>query len=91
MTESDGFYKSVEKDGSATTVFVPAGIIKVTDTNCYISTENTDIAAGDKLIKPDSNETCEVSNKEKLLGVYNINKGYTVFRTLYLSPIHQQF
>ena len=87
----DGFYKSVEKDGSATIVFVPAGIIKVTDTNCYISTENTDIAAGDKLIKPDSNETCEVSNKEKLLGVYNINKGYTVFKTVDVLGSNKEF
>lgn len=32
------------------------------------------------LIKPDSDETCTLKEKEKLRGVYNINKGYAVFR-----------
>ena len=88
---SDGFYKQVDKDGTTSTVFVPEDIIKITDTNCYISTENKDIASGDKLIKPDSNEIFEVSNKEKLLGVYNINKGYTVFKNIDILGSNKQF
>lgn len=88
---SDGFYKEVDKDGNVSTVFVPAEIIKVTDVNCYISTENKDIASGDKLIKPDSNEIFEVSNKEKLLGVYNINKGYTIFKTIDIIGSNKEF
>ncbi len=88
---SDGFYKQVDKDGTTSTVFVPEDIIKITDTNCYISTENKDIASGDKLIKPDSNEIFEVSNKEKLLGVYNINKGYTVFKNIDILGSNKEF
>ena len=88
---SDGFYKQVDKDGTTSTVFVPEVIIKITDTNCYISTENKDIASGDKLIKPDSNEIFEVSNKEKLLGVYNINKGYTVFKNIDILGSNKEF
>ena len=88
---SDGFYKQVDKDGTISTVFVPEDIIKVTDANCYISTENKDIASGDKLIKPDSNEIFEVSNKEKLLGVYNINKGYTVFKNIDILGSNKEF
>ena len=88
---SDGFYKQVDKDGTTSTVFVPEDIIKVTDANCYISTENKDIASGDKLIKPDSNEIFEVSNKEKLLGVYNINKGYTVFKNIDILGSNKEF
>ena len=88
---SDGFYKQVDKDGTTSTVFVPEDIIKITDTNCYISTENKDIASGDKLIKPDSNEIFEVSSKEKLLGVYNINKGYTVFKNIDILGSNKEF
>ena len=88
---SDGFYKQVDKDGTTSTVFVPEDIIKITDTNCYISTENKDIASGDKLIKPDSNEMFEVSNKEKLLGVYNINKGFTVFKNIDILGSNKEF
>lgn len=88
---SDGFYKQVDKDGTTSTVFVPEDIIKITDANCYISTENKDIASGDKLIKPDSNDIFEVSNKEKLLGVYNINKGYTVFKNIDILGSNKEF
>ena len=88
---SDGFYKQVDKDGTTSTVFVPEDIIKITDANCYISTENKDIVSGDKLIKPDSNDIFEVSNKEKLLGVYNINKGYTVFRNIDILGSNKEF
>lgn len=88
---SDGFYKSVDKDGVSSTVFIPADIVKITDTNCYISAEGKDIVSGDKLIKPDSNETYEISNKEKLLGVYNINKGYTVFKTIDILSSNKEF
>ena len=88
---SDGFYKQVDKDGTTSTVFVPEDIIKITDANCYISTENKDIASGDKLIKPDSNEIFEVSNKEKLLGVYNINKGFTVFKNIDILGSNKEF
>ena len=88
---SDGFYKQVDKDGTTSTVFVPEDIIKITDANCYISTENKDIVSGDKLIKPDSNEIFEVSNKEKLLGVYNINKGYTVFKNIDILGSNKEF
>ena len=88
---SDGFYKQVDKDGTTSTVFVPEDIIKITDANCYISTENKDIVSGDKLIKPDSNEIFEVSNKEKLLGVYNINKGFTVFKNIDILGSNKEF
>lgn len=35
-----------------------------------------------KLIKPDSKETYELKEKKSLKGVYNINKGYAVFKQI---------
>lgn len=87
----DGFYKEVDNDGSATTVFVPVEIIKETDINCYINIDNDEIKKGTKLIKPDSSETYEVANTEKLLGVYNINKGYTIFKTIDIIGSNKEF
>ena len=88
---SDGFYKEVESDGVVSTVFVPADIIKVTGAFCYISTDNANIVSGDKLIKPDSIEEYVVDAKEKLLGVYNINKGYTVFKTIDILNSNKEY
>ena len=34
------------------------------------------------LIKPDSKETCPLKETAKLKGVYNINKGYAVFKQI---------
>lgn len=44
----------------------------------YISREDLD--DGDVLIRPDSTETYTVGKKGKLKGVYNINRGYAVFK-----------
>ena len=35
---------------------------------------------GTVLLKPDSGDTCTLKEKDSLSGVYNINKGYAVFR-----------
>ena len=35
---------------------------------------------GTVLVRPDSSETLQLSKTEPLKGVYNINKGYAVFR-----------
>ena len=87
----DGFYKEVDNDGVSSTVFVPADITKVTDKNCYIDKNNEDIKSGTKIIKPDSNEIYEVSNTEKLLGVYNIDKGYTTFKIIDIIGSNKEF
>ena len=81
----------MDNDGSVTTVFVPMEIIKETDSNCYINIDNDEIKKGTKLIKPDSSETYEVTNTEKLLGVYNINKGYTIFKTIDIIGSNKEF
>ena len=39
-------------------------------------------AKGDILIKNDSTERCAINATQKLMGVYNINNGYTVFRQI---------
>lgn len=43
-----------------------------------------DLKEGDVLVMPDSQETCQVRETKKLEGVYNINKGYAVFRQIHI-------
>ncbi|TCS82887.1 HlyD family efflux transporter periplasmic adaptor subunit [Muricomes intestini] len=62
-----------------TAVFQTADIYKSTkDKKVYLSP--LEIKAGTVLIKPESSETMELSETKALKGVYNINKGYAVFR-----------
>ncbi len=44
----------------------------------YISEEK--IKRGDRIVRTDSSERYEIRNTAKLRGVYNINRGYAVFR-----------
>ena len=46
------------------------------------STSKKKLENGDLLIKTDSTERYQVGQTEKLSGVYNINKGYTIFRNI---------
>lgn len=48
-----------------------------TDT-CYL--DATAFKKGTTILKPDSGDTCELNKTDKLNGVYNVNKGYAVFR-----------
>ena len=64
-----------------TTEFVSPTIYYTTDDYYYIDSEN--VTAGDILVKPDSNETYRVgSDTATLKGVYNVNKGYAVFKQI---------
>lgn len=73
-----GLYVEDEETGKIT--FVPTSIFHEEDTSYYISQEGID--NGTILKKPDSNETYEVNKQEQLEGVYNINKGYAVFKQI---------
>jgi hypothetical protein len=69
-----------QEDGN-TTSFVSPTIYYETEDAYYIDSEY--LSAEDVLIKPDSKATYKVrSNTDKLKGVYNINKGYAVFKQI---------
>lgn len=69
--------ESYEADGSVQQKFVKTNIVARTDEYAYISKEA--FAAGNVLINPDSKERFNIGKTDNLKGVYNINKGYTVF------------
>lgn len=70
-----------DKNGKTATEFVSPTIYYETEDYCYIDSEK--VTAGERLIKPDSNETYTVgSDTATLKGVYNVNKGYAVFKQI---------
>lgn len=80
-----GFLKETYDQGNVTTVFVPTEIFYEKDGKCYLdASEDAQIQAGDYLIKPDSDpqERFQVGETAELEGVYNINKGYAVFKQI---------
>lgn len=74
---SDGFL--VQEDGNA--VFYPAEIYDISEDG-YLYVNPKDFKENMVLIKPESTETSVLKTKRSLKGVYNINKGYAVFRKI---------
>ena len=96
-----GFYReTVAQDGSGTsTEFVPTDIYRIDDQYCYLSipdeNDSTSIRTNNILVRPegvasgqlDSTTTYPVGPVKSLKGVYNINRGYCIFRQI--VPIEQ--
>ena len=60
--------------------FIPITIFYQTEDYIYLSQD--DIKYGDLIVKTGSTERYEIHEEDKLKGVYNINKGYAVFRQI---------
>ncbi|KAB0577917.1 hypothetical protein F7P78_04075 [Fusobacterium naviforme] len=78
-----GFLKESYQDGNVSAVFTPAEIFYESEDSCYIDvSEGSSIREGDYLIKPESGERYQIAASAALEGVYNINKGYAVFKQI---------
>ena len=102
LTQSEdrtGFMKQTTlEDGSSTVEFVSPTIYYKDDQYAYVDPEEEDFStskkklqSGDLLIKSDSGEFYQVGQTEKLQGVYNINKGYTVFRQIQVLYENEEY
>lgn len=73
--------EAVDDEGNPTTEFIETSIYSETDTAYYL--DNSELRAGDYLIKPDSSDDkYNVRLTDTLVGVYNINKGYAEFKEI---------
>lgn len=93
-SSSDGFMKETysEQDGSSSIVFVPTTIYDSRDGYYYIeASDKSTITAGDYLVKPGSTERFQVGQTAPLDGVYNINKGYAVFRQVKITTSNDEY
>lgn len=78
-----GFNKEVYSESGTSIVFVPATIYYSEGDNYYIEMGGENgFNAGDYIVKPDSTDRYQIGASASLQGVYNINKGYAVFKQI---------
>lgn len=82
--------EKTDKDGTQTTEFINPTIYYRTEDFCYIDSEY--VQAGDVILKPDSMDKYHVGDDTAILqGVYNINKGYAVFKQIELLLQNEEY
>ncbi|WP_310603885.1 HlyD family efflux transporter periplasmic adaptor subunit [Anaerosporobacter sp.] len=80
-TSAVGVVKQVyAENGEQTYPFVPTEIYYQDDDFCYV--DKFSLSAGDIIKNVETQETYTISETDKLEGVYNVNKGYCVFRRI---------
>lgn len=81
-SDRDGLLiERTDDKGNTLTEFVAPTIYYETEDTYYIDSE--DVSVNDKVLKSDSSETYRIgADTAKLKGVYNINKGYAVFKQI---------
>ena len=90
-SDADGLLiEKTDKDGNPITEFINPTIYYRTEHVCYIDSEF--VQAGDRIIKPDSADKYTIGNDTATLqGVYNINKGYAVFKQIEIMLQNEEY
>ena len=88
-SSEDGFYLQALVDGQARPSFKETIVYGKDDEYCYVDT--TAFSVGDYLIKPDTNETYLIRNKVSFPVVYNLNKGYAVFKMVEILTKNEEY
>ena len=90
--------QTIGEDGSSQAEFVNCTIYYQDEEYAYVdpkeenfSTSEKLLQNGDLLIRTDSAEFYQVGQTAKLTGVYNINKGYTVFRQIQILYENEEY
>lgn len=77
-------------DGKMSQVFVTPTIYYESDTAYYVDSE--EVSKGDVIIKNDSSESYSIgTDTDSLQGVYNINKGYAVFKQINILYQNEEY
>lgn len=78
-----GFNREIYLASGITVEFVPTEIYYSQDGNYYIEIGGENgFNQGDYIVKPDSADRYQIGVSASLQGVYNINKGYAVFKQI---------
>lgn len=90
-SNADGLLiEKTDKNGNQTTEFIAPTIYYQTEEFCYIDSEY--VQAGYRIIKPDSNDKYTIGyDTATLQGVYNINKGYAVFKQIEIMFQNEEY
>lgn len=89
-SSSSGVLKvNKDKKGKETIEFITTDLYKETEKAYYIS--ESDLSVGDVLQKQGSSDLYTIEDTAKLKGVYNINKGYAVFKLIQISAKNEEY
>lgn len=87
-----GFRKETYADGKTVGVITPCTIYYADDEYYYVDAgANSELKAGDFLTKDDSEERYQIGMTQTVQGVYNINRGYTVFRKIDILSSNDEY
>lgn len=87
-----GFMKEVYSDAGTSVEFVPTELYYSNDEYYYIDmSEKSPLNAGDYVVKPNSTERWQLGQNASLQGVYNINKGYAVFKQIDILKSNDEY
>ena len=81
--------ETYDTDGSAITKYITATVYDKTDTDYYVDTGLFE--ESDYVLMKDSSKRYQVSDTKSLIGVYNINKGYAVFREITIIDENEEY
>lgn len=88
--DSDVSYGILVQNDSGSVDYIRPTIYYETDDTYYI--DNESVSGSDLLVKPDSQETYRVGSSVKSLkGVYNVNKGYAVFKRIEILSSNEDY
>lgn len=91
-SQDSGFQKEVYSENGTSIVFTPATIYYSTDEYYYIKIgEDEELKAGDYVVKPNSSDRYQIGPTASLEGVYNINKGYTIFKQIEILSQNDEY
>lgn len=80
--------EGVDENDELTMTFVPTDIFYKDDDYCYV---NTMIFEPNSRILSETNKDLRLSEKDTLKGVYNVNKGFAVFRRIEIIEEGQEY
>lgn len=87
-----GFMKEVYSESGTAVEFVPVSIYYATDEYYYVEKgEDAPLQSGDYVVKPDSQDRYQIGQSATLEGVYNINKGYAVFKQIEIIKSNDEY
>ncbi len=81
--------ETYDTDGSAITKYITATVYDKTNTDYYVDTGLFE--EGDYVLMKDSSKRYQISDTKSLIGVYNINKGYAIFREITIIDENEEY
>lgn len=89
---SEGFYKEVYTENGTSVQYIPTSIYYFDGEKYYIDFSSESLfQPGDYVVKPGTNDRFKLGETETLEGVYNINKGYAVFKQIDILDSNDEY